>query len=479
MSSTGSAMAESNSLERGTDWRGAFVIGLAGTILVTGIAPFAVQVLGAGAIPLFVVVTAVGVLLSLCLAELAAMMPDRAGGLPSYADQTFLPLGKTVARHAGGISGWGYWLGWFPVAPINMILAASYIIALFGLTGMGTITTPILGTEVGILNILIGLVGVGLLFIPSFLGIRLGATFATVLGIVSMVPLTLLVILPFFQADKFDAAAVTSFALPEGTAPSLELYAAWIFIMSWSVLAMEAAACYIGECRNPARDAKIAMTASGLYGFAIYVLTPVAFVGVLGGASTFDPLTVYTDFTKALFGPDSPVTLIVGIPLVVALLLSVLNAIMGCARSLYQIAEDGLIPRWFGKLNRNRVPGNAMAFNVICSAVVLFFGSPLQIYVFSNMGYMLACSLAFIGYYILRSRRPDLARPVRLPGFVQYLALVAGILGLVIWVYGGYFAADYAVGADQRWLFFLGIALLSLYLPLYWWRQKMDPMAKA
>ncbi len=37
--------------QRGTNWWGAFVIGLAGTILVTGIVPFAVQSMGAAAIP--------------------------------------------------------------------------------------------------------------------------------------------------------------------------------------------------------------------------------------------------------------------------------------------------------------------------------------------------------------------------------------------------------------------------------------------
>ena len=479
MSTTEQAVAQSTGLERGTNWWGAFVIGLAGTILVTGIAPFAVQVLGAASIPMFAGVAAAGVLLSLCLAELAAMMPDRTGGLPAYADETFRPLGSRVARHVGGISGWAYWLGWFPVAPINLILAASYIAALFSLPSLGTFTVPFLGTEVGTLTIIIALVGLGVMSIPSFLGIRLGATFATILGIVSMVPLTLLVILPIFQPGKFNVSAVTSFALPAGTEASLGLYAAWIFIMCWSVLAMEAAACYIGECRNPARDARIAMTASGLYGFAIYVLTPIAFVGVLGGAKTFDPLTVYTQFTAALFGEGSLVQWVVGIPLIVALMLSVLNAIMGCARSLYQIAEDGLVPRWFGRLNRNRVPGNAMAFNVTCSAIVLFFGSPLQIYVFSNMGYLLACSLALVGYYIHRSRRPDLARPVRLPGFVQYLALGVGLFGLVIWAVGGYLAADYVVAADQRWLFLLGLAILAAYLPLYWWRQVRDPLPKA
>ena len=102
----------------------------------------------------------------------------------------------------------------------------------------------------------------------------------------------------------------------------------------------------------------------------------------------------------------------------VALLLSVLNAIMGVGRSLYQIAEDGTIPRFFGKLNRNGVPANAMLFNVVCSIAVLFFGSPLEIYIFSNMGYLLSCALAFVGYGIYRISRPELPRPVRM----RYLA---------------------------------------------------------
>ena len=46
---------------------------------------------------------------------------------------------------------------------------------------------------------------------------------------------------------------------------SFALFVAWAFVMTWSVLAMEAAACYIGECREPT-DAKIAMVAEGGYG---------------------------------------------------------------------------------------------------------------------------------------------------------------------------------------------------------------------
>src|SRR6266404_1291162 len=72
-------------LKQETNWWGAFVIGLAGTILVTGIAPVMVTTLGASAIPVIIVITITGYLLCLLLAELSAMMPERSGGSPSYA----------------------------------------------------------------------------------------------------------------------------------------------------------------------------------------------------------------------------------------------------------------------------------------------------------------------------------------------------------------------------------------------------------
>ena len=51
-------------LQRKTNWWGAFVIGLAGTLLVTGIGPYAVQGMGAAAIPVFFLVTGAGVVLT-------------------------------------------------------------------------------------------------------------------------------------------------------------------------------------------------------------------------------------------------------------------------------------------------------------------------------------------------------------------------------------------------------------------------------
>ena len=70
---------------------------------------------------------------------------------------------------------------------------------------------------------------------------------------------------------------------------------------------MEAAACYIGETKNPDRDAKIAMNLEGAYGVFIYTLIPIAFVIVigtkaLGNVALADPKTIFVTFARRSSG---------------------------------------------------------------------------------------------------------------------------------------------------------------------------------
>jgi amino acid transporter len=474
---TGEEPQVESSLERGTNWWGAFVIGLAGTILVTGIVPFAVSSMGAAAIPAIALVVVCGLVLCLCMAELAAMLPHRTGGLPSFAYDAFKPLGHGVAKHVGGVSSWGYWLGWFPVAPINMILAAGYIAVLFhvplgrSILPLGTAGAPI---TVGVLIItIVGLVG---LYVPCYLGIRLGAAFATVLGVVSMVPLTLLIILPAFKPSSFHWSNVQGFHFADAKTAGLTFFMAWIFVISWNALAMEAAACYVGECRNPRRDAKIALTAEGLYGVFVYIGTAVVFVAVLGASlKTADPLTLYTSFCDHIFGNAPWVKYLIGIPLVFALILSVLNAIMGVGRSLFQASEDALLPRWFMHKNKHHVPDRAMAFNVACAIIVSFFGSPVRIYIFSNVGYMVAVIPAFVGYFVMRQYQKDRISPFRLPAAMRWVALAMAAFFLFTFVVGGWNSPAIVVGTGtSHFLFILGVIIVLAYVPLYWWRKISD-----
>ena len=474
---TGAGAEQAGSLQRKTNWWGAFVIGLAGTLLVTGIGPYAVEGMGAAAIPVFVAVTAAGFVLCLCLAELAAMLPHRTGGLPSYACETYKDFGPGVAGHVGGLSAWCYGLGWFPVAPINMILAARYIVSLFDLPA-GPEFTPI-SAPITATVLVIAVIGLLVMFVPCYLGIKLGARFATVLGVVSLVPIVLLVLLPFLRPDALHWENLSGPAKPDAPAHGLEFYAAWVFIISWSVFGAEAAACYVGECRNPQRDAKIALAAAGGFGFFVYAGLPLMLLVVLGTNPGADPMAAFLAYTEALFGAGTWVRWAIGVPIIVALLLSVLNALMGCGRSLYQASHDGLLPRFFGHTNRHGAPDAAMAFNLACAVLVAFIASPLEIYIFSNMGYLLSVGLALIGYFVYRHRHAHLPRPFRLPGLTRFVAIAIGLTVLAVWVYGGYYAADIAVGPGKRWLFFLGVGCILLYLPLHAYRRWEDRRAKA
>jgi amino acid transporter len=467
---------QESGLQKRTNWWGAFVIGLAGPILVTGIDPPAVQALGAAAVPLIALATAMGVLLCLFAAELAAVMPDRTGGLPSYTTEAFEKVHTGTATHLGGVSAWAYWLGWFPVAPINMILASAYITQLVGIPkGRSFLPFGSIGSPVTLSVLIISFAAITAMYVPAYFGIKLGAGFATFMGIVSMAPLTVLILLPFFRPSSMHFSNLAGFHFPSGTVASPTLILAWVFVMTWSVLAMEAAACYIGECGNPSRDAKIAMTVEGIYGFFIFVMTAVVLVLVLGVADNSDPLTIFSTFITHITGSSGGwVQWVIGVPLVVALLLSVLNAIMGCARSLYQTAEDGVLPRWFGHLNSHGVPDRAMAFNVACSMLVLLLGSPLRIYIFSNIGYLFACMMGFFAYFAHRQTRPSADRPVRLPGFMRWVALAIGIVCAVLLIFGGWNSPSVVVGTPSHSLFLLGVLVLAAYAPLHLWRRLSD-----
>ena len=469
-------------LEKGTNWWGAFVIGLAGTILVIGLAGYALVALGGVAITLFIVLTLVGVFLCFCLAELAAAFPDRAGGLPSYAFETFKPWGTTASEHIGGLSSWAYWLGWFTVAPINAYLAALYITDLFGIP-LGSTYGPIsdkFGSAWSVGVLVTAAIILLVVFIPGWLGIRLGATFATVLGIGSIIPLVLIIVLPFFHPSSIDFSRVQLTTLPDGVTGSWQLIIGWAFIFTWTVWAMEAAACYIGECREPARDAKIAMTAEGLFGLFVYITLPLMLLAGLGtaglaGLNTLgDANVVFLGYVDKIFGASEFWKWFVGLSLFAVAIVQGTLPLIGASRGLWQNSIDGVLPKMFGKTNKHGSPSTAIILSLVASLLVLLVGSPLQIYVFSNMGYLFALSVAMIGFGVFRLKRNDYPRPVKMPAIMGPVAIILGIAGLLLWAIGGYYSADYAVGPGYRWLYWVGLILLALYVPLHLWRRVED-----
>ena len=265
----------------------------------------------------------------------------------------------------------------------------------------------------------------------------------------------------------------------------MTLAIAFSFLLTWNVIAMEAAACYIGETRNPDRDAKIAMNLEGAYGLFIYVMIPVAFIIVLGNkalgnSALVDPKTIFVHFASKVFGAgagSNVLNWLIAIMLILALVLSALNAITGTARSLHQMSTDGQFPRFFQHVNRHGVPDRSMIFNVVCSILVVFAGGAVEIYTFSNVGYLASFIPVLIGYYLLRRDRPNVRRPFKLPEWMKYVALAMAAFYAVIYFYGGPLYASCscnAAGHKTLPYYFIGLGVLASYLPLYYWRKRGD-----
>jgi amino acid transporter len=373
-----------------------------------------------------------------------------------------------------------YWLGWMPVMAVNMLLTGAYVPVLFGFTD-NTHRIQLFSNSlpVSVFTLVLGAVLSLLLFIPAFLGIRFGTLFATVLGLLSMIPLTILAVVPFFTGHV-HGSNITPFVTPGGASffsgHSMFLYIQFSALLTWNVIAMEAAGCYIGECKNPDRDAPLAMNLEGGYGVFIYTVLPLAVLGVLGSTFIAKSLDIngilarYAKVSLNFAGVDKIVTL----TLVIALLLSSLNAIMGCARSLYMMTLDGQAPRWLGHVNRHNVPDRSMALNTVANILLLFVGTPGSIYVLSNVGYVGSFVPVLLGYYFLRRWRPEIHRPYRLPEWMKYVAVGLAVLYFLVWAVGIPACAIKGCQPGGGKMFLIGVVIVLLYFPLNWWRKAED-----
>ncbi|HEY2705688.1 MAG TPA: APC family permease [Candidatus Dormibacteraeota bacterium] len=466
-------------LSKETNWWGAFVVGLAGTILVLGVTPPVLAGLGSAALPNFLFWSLTGWLLCMFLAEMAAMLPERTGGAPAYAYYAFRERLPRAYPHINGVTAWMYWLGWFPVVAVNMLLTGAYLPVLFGFTDR-TRTFQLLssGAPVSVFTLAVGAFLAVLLLSAALMGIRFGTRIATVLAVITIVPLTLMALLPFFHPSSISAGHILPLRLPDGsgflTGTALFLFLQFSALFTWNVIAMEAAACYIGECRDPARDAPIAMNLEGGYGVFIYTVLPFSVLAVVGiGGVKADPLALFAGFAGRVV--DVPVIArVVTVLLIVALALSSLNAIMGCARSLHQMSLDGQAPRILSHVNRHNVPDAAMSLNVVLNIFLIFFGAPATIYIFSNVGYVGSFVPVLLGYYFLRRWHPDLRRPYRLPEWMKYLALGLAALYFVVWAAGIPACAIAGCVAGGGFAYLVGLAVVGAYFPLYWWRRMRD-----
>ena len=200
-----------------------------------------------------------------------------------------------------------------------------------------------------------------------------------------------------------------------------------LLICMWNYMGWDNASTIATEVERPQRTYPRAMLAAVVI-VALSYIVPVGAVWMTGLPSGAWETGSWADIAGMLGGPLLRVALVVG---GMFSAFGMFNAlVMSYSRLPLAMAQDGMLPGFFGKLNRRRAPWVAIIALAIGWGLCLNLGFErlvtLDIFI-----YGLSLALEFVALVALRVREPDLARPFRVPGGL-FGAIAVGIAPVML-----------------------------------------------
>ena len=403
---------------------------------------------GSAAIPLL----AVGLLLAFAAMpgwiELLLMWPNRVGGIAAVCGEAFRPYSAVLANLAGTC----YWWGWVPTCGLTSLLSAAALHSWY------LPAVPVTPLAVGIL---LGFAALNLL------GVRKVSTVAVLIATGAGGLAFLSVVIPVFAGDV-DWALATSYSLRtpfDGVFGSVTAAMGGLYLIGFAAPAFEAAGCHVGETTDPVRNVPRAFYASAAMAVLFFVLAPVAWFGVMGATPLEGNLAqeLGPTFAPLLGGAARGAAVWL---LVLNMFHGTLQPLAGASRTLSQLSEDGLLPRFLARRSARDVPWVATAVTAGMSIVFLLMGDPVWMIAAANLTYLIGIALPSVAVWLLRRHSPELERPYRAGRGMIGLGLAAAC----VW------ALSAVLGFQQFGLptVVFGMALAYSGAALYTWRQYSD-----
>ena len=270
---------------------------------------------------------------------------------------------------------------------------------------------------------------------------RIQAWFA----VCSLLPLTLIGVLPIVTGDlplanfapfvPLDHVADKVVAGHWGMA-GVTLFVGGLFIAAWSTYGFETAMVYTREFRDPRKDTFRAMLSAGLLCLFMFTVIPVSFQGALGLNGMLDP-AIYdgSGVGKAMarmVGASGIAANVIVVMLVLTLLLAIMTAMSGSSRTLYQGARDGFLPKFLARVNGHGAPARAMGVDLVFNLLLLLLSDDVFLLAISNVNYLIFIFLNSNAGWIHRMDRPGWTRPFRAPSWLLGVAAVLGFANMFV-----------------------------------------------
>ncbi|MDT7645841.1 MAG: hypothetical protein QOC75_2841, partial [Pseudonocardiales bacterium] len=254
------AEVEERHLLKAMSWWDGFMIALANPGFLVAALGGSIAGLGTtGALVLWLVSVLLGSFQNNIYAELATMFPEKSGGIAVYAHEAWRKYFSPI----GPLATFGYWFAWSTVLSISGLVCGTLIAAEF----FPNATWSASGGHFHIdLPVTIAIVMLLLVWVFNARGIRSTVWFSYITGILLMIPLLVMMLLPYLTG----AWHASNMTWDIGANGGVGLALTWLYFMGWSAYGFEACATVAPEYRDTATETPKALRASAAFSVFVY-----------------------------------------------------------------------------------------------------------------------------------------------------------------------------------------------------------------
>ncbi len=375
---------------------------------------------------------------ALCYSELGAALPV-AGGEYAYLRLAYGPF-------TGFLSGWASFTIGFGAA----IAAGAESFAAYA---MGVLQMPD-GSRWLEATLAIGLVWT--LTVVHTAGVGAGGLLQQILTVLKVSAVIVLVAAAFlFGQGNWSHLDPSAPLVSPGPGP---IVVSMIFV-SYSYAGWNAAGYIAGEIVDPGRTIPRTMIRGTLLVTGLYLALNAIYLYALPAGALGQPpvLPVAEKASVALFGPAAAWWVALVICLAIAGTVSAM--VWAGPRVYFAMARDGVFPSLFAAIGgKGGAPQRAILLQSGWATVLIVSGTFEQLVIYSGIVLGIFTALAIGAVLVLRRRRPELARPYRVPLY----PLLPGVYLLWSVVLVGYTLNERPVES------LLGMATVLSGAPLYW-----------
>ncbi|NOT07547.1 MAG: amino acid permease [Gemmatimonadales bacterium] len=380
----------------------------------------------------------------LCYAEFASMIPI-AGSAYTYSYAT---MGELLAW----IIGWDLVLEYAVGAATVAIAWSEYLNNALGFVGMSIpyewFHSPFQVSPEGVHGI-INIPAVVILFLLSALLVRGTQQSAFVNGLIVILKVAIVLLVIAIGWGFINPAnhtpyvpAATTYTDGQGITHSYGGFMGIIGaagVVFFAFIGFDAVSTAAQEAKNPKRDMPIGILGS----LAVCTILYVLFAHVLSGVATVEDFrsagreaSVAFAITKYMTG-YAWLSKFVTIAILAGFSSVILVMLLGQSRVFYSMSRDGLVPKVFSEVHpRFKTPHKSNWLFFVFTAVFAAFVPGDIVGEMTSIGTLFAFMLVCIGVWIMRHRRPDLARGFTVPALPVVATLGVIVCGLMIYGLG-------------------------------------------